>query len=112
MAAPERFPGSDQGSTGALSAGAAVAAITVLAVALTLLLAAGCGASSDESSSSDGGDAAPGEFRQSPATVGDESGGVMPDVRTPPGTMRLIALSMINSANLAAARSATPKPKE
>jgi hypothetical protein len=33
MAAPERFPGSDQGSTGALSAGAAVAAITVLAVA-------------------------------------------------------------------------------
>ncbi|MDH5172893.1 MAG: AraC family transcriptional regulator [Gammaproteobacteria bacterium] len=35
--------------------------------------------------------------------IGDESGGVMPDVRTPPGTMRLIALSMINSANLAAA---------
>jgi hypothetical protein len=33
MATPERFPGSDQGSTGALSAGAAVAAITVLAVA-------------------------------------------------------------------------------
>lgn len=32
MAAPERFPGSDQGSTAALSAGAAVAAITVLAV--------------------------------------------------------------------------------
>ena len=33
MAPPERFPGSDQGSTGALSAGAAVAAVTVLAVA-------------------------------------------------------------------------------
>lgn len=32
MAAPERFPGSDQGSTAALSAGAAVAGITVLAV--------------------------------------------------------------------------------
>ncbi len=35
--------------------------------------------------------------------IGDESGGIMPDVQTPPGTMRLIALSMINSANLAAA---------
>jgi AraC-like DNA-binding protein len=35
--------------------------------------------------------------------LGDESGGVMPDVRTPPGTMRLISLSMINSVNLAAA---------
>jgi AraC-like DNA-binding protein len=35
--------------------------------------------------------------------IGDESGGVMPDVRTPPGTMRLISLSMINSSNLAAA---------
>lgn len=35
--------------------------------------------------------------------MGDESGGVMPDVRTPPGTMRLISLSMINSANLQAA---------
>jgi AraC-like DNA-binding protein len=35
--------------------------------------------------------------------IGDESGGIMPDVRTPPGTMRLISLSMINSANLAAA---------
>jgi hypothetical protein len=32
MAAPERFPGSDQGSTAAVSAGAAVAAVTVLAV--------------------------------------------------------------------------------
>ena len=32
MASPERFPSSDQGSTAALSAGAAVAAITVLAV--------------------------------------------------------------------------------
>ena len=32
MAAPERFPGSDQGSTAAISAGAAVAAVTVLAV--------------------------------------------------------------------------------
>jgi hypothetical protein len=32
MATPERFPSSDQGSTAALSAGAAVAAITVLAV--------------------------------------------------------------------------------
>jgi AraC-like DNA-binding protein len=35
--------------------------------------------------------------------LGDESGGVMPDVRTPVGTTRLIALSMINSSNLAAA---------
>lgn len=35
--------------------------------------------------------------------IGDESAGIMSDVRTPPGTMRLIALSMINSANLAAA---------
>lgn len=35
--------------------------------------------------------------------LGDESGGVMPDVQTPPGTTRLIALSMINSANLATA---------
>lgn len=35
--------------------------------------------------------------------LGDESGGVMPDVQTPVGTTRLIALSMINSANLAAA---------
>ncbi len=35
--------------------------------------------------------------------IGDESGGVMSDVQTPPGTMRLIALSMVNSANLAAA---------
>lgn len=33
----------------------------------------------------------------------DESGGVMPDVQTPLGTTRLIALSMINSSNLAAA---------
>jgi hypothetical protein len=32
MAAPESFPGSDQGSTAAVSAGAAVAAVTVLAV--------------------------------------------------------------------------------
>ena len=32
MAAPERFPGSDQGSTAAVAAGAAVAAVTVLAV--------------------------------------------------------------------------------
>jgi hypothetical protein len=32
MAAPERFPGSDQGSTAAVSAGAAVAAVTLLAV--------------------------------------------------------------------------------
>lgn len=35
--------------------------------------------------------------------LGDESGGVMPDVRTPVGTTRLIALSMINSSTLAAA---------
>lgn len=35
--------------------------------------------------------------------LGDESGGVMPDVRTPVGTTRLIALSMINSSNLLAA---------
>ena len=32
MATPERFPSSDQGSTAAVSAGAAVAAVTVLAV--------------------------------------------------------------------------------
>lgn len=37
------------------------------------------------------------------SALGDESGGVMPDVQTPPGTMRLMSLSMINSANLAAA---------
>jgi len=35
--------------------------------------------------------------------LGDESGGVMPDVRTPIGTTRLIALSMLGSANLAVA---------
>ncbi len=35
--------------------------------------------------------------------LGDESGGVMPDVQTPPGTTRLIALSMINSSTLGAA---------
>lgn len=35
--------------------------------------------------------------------LGDESGGVMPDAPTPVGTTRLIALSMINSATLAAA---------
>lgn len=35
--------------------------------------------------------------------LGDESGGVMPDVQTPVGTTRLIALSMINSATLGAA---------
>ena len=35
--------------------------------------------------------------------LGDESGGVMPDVQTPLGTTRLIALSMINSPTLAAA---------
>lgn len=35
--------------------------------------------------------------------IQDESGGAMPGVPTPPGTLRLIALSMINSANLAAA---------
>ena len=32
--------------------------------------------------------------------LGDESGGVMPDVQTPVGTTRLMALSMINSATL------------
>jgi AraC-like DNA-binding protein len=36
-------------------------------------------------------------------SLGDESGGVMPDVQTPVGTTRLIALSMINSATLSAA---------
>ncbi|MEM9254923.1 MAG: AraC family transcriptional regulator ligand-binding domain-containing protein [Pseudomonadota bacterium] len=35
--------------------------------------------------------------------LGDESGGVMPDVRTPVGTTRLIALSMINSSPLSSA---------
>ena len=35
--------------------------------------------------------------------LGDESGGVMPDAQTPVGTTRLIALSMLNSPNLAAA---------
>jgi AraC-like DNA-binding protein len=35
--------------------------------------------------------------------LGDESGGVMPDVRTPVGTTRLIALSMINSSTLSSA---------
>jgi len=35
--------------------------------------------------------------------LGDESGGVMPDATTPVGTTRLIALSMINSANLGSA---------
>jgi AraC-like DNA-binding protein len=35
--------------------------------------------------------------------LGDESGGVMPDVQTPLGTTRLIALSMINSSTLASA---------
>ena len=35
--------------------------------------------------------------------LGDESGGIMPDMPTPPGTMRLIALSMLNSHTLAAA---------
>ena len=35
--------------------------------------------------------------------LGDESGGVMPDVQTPLGTTRLIALSMLNSPTLAAA---------
>lgn len=35
--------------------------------------------------------------------LGDESGGVMPDAQTPPGTTRLIALSMLNSATLGAA---------
>ena len=35
--------------------------------------------------------------------LGDESGGVMPDVQTPVGTTRLILLSMLNSSSLAAA---------
>ncbi len=35
--------------------------------------------------------------------LGDESGGVMPDVQTPVGTTRLIALSMINSSTLSGA---------
>lgn len=35
--------------------------------------------------------------------LGDESVGVMPDVQTPVGTTRLIALSMINSSTLASA---------
>jgi AraC-like DNA-binding protein len=35
--------------------------------------------------------------------LGDESGGVMPDVQTPVGTTRLMTLSMLNSANLLAA---------
>ncbi|MEH6580998.1 MAG: AraC family transcriptional regulator ligand-binding domain-containing protein [Halioglobus sp.] len=35
--------------------------------------------------------------------LGDESGGVMPDVQTPVGTTRLITLSMLNSSNLYAA---------
>lgn len=35
--------------------------------------------------------------------LGDESGGVMPDVQTPVGTTRLIGYSLLNSANLAAA---------
>jgi AraC-like DNA-binding protein len=35
--------------------------------------------------------------------LGDESGGVMPDVQTPVGTTRLITLSMLNSPNLMAA---------
>jgi len=35
--------------------------------------------------------------------LGDEAGGVMPDVQTPVGTTRLLALSIINAANLAAA---------
>ncbi|GAB5451104.1 MAG: AraC family transcriptional regulator [Halioglobus sp.] len=35
--------------------------------------------------------------------LGDESGGVMPDVQTPLGTTRLMALSMINSSTLLAA---------
>ncbi len=41
--------------------------------------------------------------RELQKALGDESGGIMPDVRTPVGTTRLIALSMINSTNLAAA---------
>ena len=32
--------------------------------------------------------------------LGDESGGVMPDVQTPIGTTRLITLSMLSSSNL------------
>jgi len=32
--------------------------------------------------------------------LGDESGGAMPGARTPPGTTRLLALSMLSSANL------------
>ena len=32
--------------------------------------------------------------------LGDESGGAMPGTRTPPGTTRLIALSMLNSSEL------------
>jgi AraC-like DNA-binding protein len=35
--------------------------------------------------------------------LGDESGGVMPGARTPPGTTRLMALSMLSSASLLAA---------
>ncbi|MFK7977508.1 MAG: AraC family transcriptional regulator ligand-binding domain-containing protein [Halioglobus sp.] len=35
--------------------------------------------------------------------LGDESAGVMPDVQTPVGTTRMIALSMINSSTLAGA---------
>jgi AraC-like DNA-binding protein len=35
--------------------------------------------------------------------LGDESGGVMPDVQTPVGTTRLILLSMLTSSTLAAA---------
>jgi len=35
--------------------------------------------------------------------LGDESGGVMPDVRTPLGTTRLIALSMLSASTLATA---------
>lgn len=35
--------------------------------------------------------------------LGDESGGVMPDVQTPVGTTRLLLLSMLNSSSMAAA---------
>ena len=35
--------------------------------------------------------------------LGDESGGVMPDVQTPVGTTRLILLSMLNSSSLSSA---------
>jgi AraC-like DNA-binding protein len=35
--------------------------------------------------------------------LGDESGGMMPDVQTPVGTTRLISLSMLNSSSLLAA---------